>query len=515
MNFRILISLALLLLVAACTNPTPANNTGGPDDGAEIPEDGGEEPLQVTKLTHSKTEAKNFIRRYPSLAVGLVNYFDPAEAELISREFSADTIVFQLDSTGDTGMLFDATVDRAAELTIKNGWPESEIVNESATSGHMALITVESIGIPAGAKTGDYIPVRIRLQGNAYDIRAGFVYPTPLRNKLGRTVAILERGYLPLNADKYFDEDGKILPNPPLKEDEVPLTREQIEDARNLERHDAVGGTSFILRKGCKLVADVADDELVADHIILPMVRTVEIAGRIKKERTLSSELLPDAINSIREEMREKGVEVKVVAEGDNLVITPIGVREQTLRQIFELVKGLRVTLTPRNDVIIVFDDQRFRVAVYGPVRHRFLLDTVALTTDPFTRTQAKPYQLPFRVSCRVLERADPGRSGKFGIPDAEDIRRGVTPDGHKGKVRLTWSTWDKDGDRLDDGVDELDSSDFTDVLRFLWTKGMGPRDVLAFVVEAQQSFALTAELGFNYRKVDLESLIEKQDGNR
>ena len=33
--------------------------------------------------------------------------------------------------------------------------------------------------------------------------------------------------------------------------------------------------------------------------------------------------------------------------------------------------------------------------------------------------------------------------------------------------------------------------------------------------LEAQQSFALTAELGFNYRKVDLESLIEKQDGNR
>ncbi|MCA8916922.1 MAG: hypothetical protein KDB90_16135 [Planctomycetes bacterium] len=514
MNLRILLSLACLLLLAGCTNPAPSNNSG-PDDGGEVPDDGGDEPLQVTKLTHSEAEAKKFIRRYPSLAVGLVNYFDPGEVELVSREFSADTIVFQLDSTGDTGMLFDATVDRAAELTIKNGWPESEIVNESATVGHMALITVESIGIPAGARTGDYIPVRIRLQGNAYDIRAGFVYPTPLRNKLGRTVAILERGYLPLNADKYFDEDGNILANPRLKEDEVPLTREQIEDARNLERHDAVGGTSFILRKGCKLVADVTDDELVADHIILPMVRTVEVAGRVKKERTLSSELLPDAIDSIRTEMAEKGVEVKVVAQGDNLVITPIGVREQTLRQIFELVKGLRVTLTPRNNVIIVFDDQRFRVAVYGPVRHRFLLDTVALTTDPFTRTLSKPYQLPFRISCRVLERADPGRSGKYGIPDADDVKRGVTPDGNKGRVRLTWSTWDEDGDRIDDGVDELDSSDFTDVLRFLWTKGMGPREVLAFVVEAQQSFALTAELGFNYRKVDLDSLIEKQRTDR
>ncbi len=75
--------------------------------------------------------------------------------------------------------------------------------------------------------------------------------------------------------------------------------------------------------------------------------------------------------------------------------------------------------------------------------------------------------------------------------------------------MRLSWSTWDKKGNMQDDGVDELDSSDFTDILRFLWTRGMGPREVLAFVVEAEQSFGLAAELGFNYRKVDLDKLVE------
>ena len=516
MKFRIALSVTCLLFLAACASTQPANNMPS-NEGDEFPEHNATGPTNAENLKHDEAEAKAFIRRYPSLAVGLVNYFEPAEAELVSREFSADTIVFQLDSTGDTGMLFDATVDRAAELTIANGWPESEIVNESATNGHLALITVESIGIPAGARTGDYIPVRVRLQGNAYDIRAGFVYPTPLRNKLGRTVAILERGYLPLNADKYFNEDGTIKANPSLKEDEVPLTREQIDDARNLERHDSAGGVSFILRKGCKLVADVTDDELVADHIILPLMREIEERGRIKKVRTLSSELIPDAIKSIRTEMKEKGLEVKVESRGDNLIVTPIGVREQTLRQIFELLKGVRVTLTPRHNVIVVFDEQRFRVAVYGPVKYRFLLDTVALTTDPFTRgrTDVKPYQLPFRVSCRVLQRADPGKSGKFGIPDANDVARGVTPDGNKGRVRMSWSTWDEDGGRIDDGIDELDSADFTDILRFLWTKGMGPREVLAFAVEASESFALTAQLGFNYRKVDLERLIESQRKDR
>ena len=37
----------------------------------------------------------------------------------------------------------------------------------------------------------------------------------------------------------------------------------------------------------------------------------------------------------------------------------------------------------------------------------------------------------------------------------------------------------------------------------------MGPREVLAFIVEADQSLALSAELGFNYRKVDLEALAD------
>jgi hypothetical protein len=502
MNARLPALFSLLLLLAACNTTTDSNDTG--DDGNA---DGGGEVVTPGKYNQTDAEALAFIRRYQSLAVGLVNYFEPARAELISREFSAETIVFQLDATGDTGMLFDATLDRAAELTVSNGWPESEILNEAAQEGHLALISVESLGVPAGARTGDYIPVRIRMLGNAYDIRAGFLYPTPLRNKSGRTVAILERGYLPLNADAYFDEDGNRVQNPELREGEEPLTEEQIQEAMKLERRDSVGGASFILREGCKLVADVSDDELVADHIILPLLRQVEEAGKVRDVRTMSAELVPDAIASIRAEMRELGIEVKVEGQGDNLIVTPIGMRELTLLQVFEKLQGIRVELAPRNNVIVVFDEDRFRVAVYGPIKHRFLHDTVSLTTDPFTRGTGKPYQLPFRVSCRVLEPAEPGKSGKFGIPD---IKNGPKPDGATGRVRLTWSTW-IEGEVDKEGVDELDTCDFTDILRFLWTKGMGPREVLAFVVEAEQSFALTAELGFNYRKVDLEKLKASQ----
>ena len=501
---RFLTLTLFLLLVSACSTP-PANNS---TDGAE---DGGDEPLQIDKLRHDEKEAEAFIRRYESLKVGLVNYFEPSRAELISREFSAETVVFQLDSTGDTGLLYDATAERAVELMEKNGWPVSEINSEPDIEGHMALIKVESLGIPAGASRGDYIPVRIRLIGNAYDIRAGFVYPTPLRNNLGRTVAILERGYLPLNADKYFDENGNVLEDPPLGEDEFPLTPEQIEDARNLEKRDSAGGTTYILRKGVKLVADVSDTELVADRIILPMTREVEEGGYVKEVRTLSAELVPDAIRSIRTEMADLGVTVKVESKGDELIVTPIGVRDQSLRQIFELLRGIRIELSPRNKVIVVFDENNKRVAVYGPLEHRLLLDTVSLTTDPFTRDMGKPYQLPFRVSCRLLQRANPGKSGKYGIPDGEDVRRGITPDGDKGRVKVSWSRWDSDGDMLKSGSDELDTSDFTDILRYLWTKGMGPREVLGFVYEAESSFAISAELGFNYRKVDLSSLIEEQ----
>jgi hypothetical protein len=499
MNAR-LFGLTSLLLLAACSNPPTNSNKSNSEPG----EDSG---VNSSDGPHDNTGAQAFIRRYPSLAVGLVNYFEPARAELISREFSAETIVFQLDATGDTGLLFDATLDRAAELTVSNGWPESEILNEAAQEGHLALISVESLGVPAGARTGDYIPVRIRMLGNAYDIRAGFLYPTPLRNKSGRTVAILERGYLPLNADAYFDEKGERIANPELREGEEPLTEEQIQEALKLERRDSAGGASFILREGCKLVADVSDDELVADHIILPLLRQVEEAGKVRDVRTMSAELVPDAVASIRAEMKELGIEVKVEAEGDNLVVTPIGVRELTLLQIFEKLQGIRVELAPRNNVIVVFDEDRFRVAVYGPIKHRFLHDTVTLTTDPFTRGTGKPYQLPFRVSCRVLEPAKPGKSGKFGLPD---VTGGSKPDGTTGRVRLTWSTW-VDGDIDQEGVDELNTCDFTDILRFLWTKGMGPREVLAFVVEAEQSLALSAELGFNYRKVDLEALKNSQ----
>lgn len=490
----------LVLALAACTTTPPANNSGeSPDNGANVSRD-------PTKIKGTSEEAEKFIRRYPALQVGFINYFDPARTELISREFSAETVVFQLGETGDTGGILDATAERAVELMEKNGWNEAEISNEAAYEGHLALIQVESIGIPAGARTGDYIPVRIRLLGNAHDIRGGFIYTTPLRNNLGRTVAILERGYLPFNADKYFDENGNII-EPELGPDEYPLTREQIEDSKNLVRQDNPGGITFTLRKGVKLVADVSDDELVADRIILPLTREVEEGGFVKEVRTMSPELVPDAIDSIKKGMEEQGLPVKVRAQDKQLVVTPIGVRDETLRQVYEILKGIRVELKPRNNVIVIFDEQNHRVAVYGPLKHRFLIDTVTLNSDPFTRGSRNPYILPFRVSCRVLERADPGRSGKYGVPDADDVRRGVTPDGNKGRVRVSWTTYDSDGDLDKEGSTELDTTDFTDILRFLWTKGMRPYEVLAFILEAKQTFALSAELGLNYMKVDLDKL--------
>ena len=497
MPARTCFAIACLFALVAC-GTTPANN-------AEQPETGDTVPRNPSKLTHSEEEAARFIRRYEALQVGFVNYFDPANTELISREFSAETIVFQLGETGDTGLILNATAERAVELMEDNGWNEAEISSEAAYEGHLALIQVESIGIPAGASTGDYIPVRIRLKGNAHDIRGGFVYTTPLRNNLGRTVAILERSYLPFNADKYFDEEGNII-EPELGEDEHPLTREQIEDARNLVRHDNPGGITFTLRKGVKLVADVSDDELVADRIILPMTREVEEGGFIREVRTLSPELIPDAIASIKAGMAEEGLTVKVVARDKHMIVTPIGVRDESLRQVYERLKGIRIELKPRNNVIVVFDEQHHRVAAYGPLKHRFMLSTVTLNTDPFTRDSKDPYILPFRVSCRVLERADPGSSGKYGVPDSDDVRRGVTPDGHKGRVRLSWTTYD-DGDLDEEGSLELDSTDFTDILRVLWTKGMKPYEVLAFILEAKQTFAISAELGLNYMKVDLDTL--------
>lgn len=493
----------LLCLLAACTTSQPTDNDNGSGPTISRPE-----------FRQDAGGAELFIRRYEALRVGLVNYFEPSRVDLVSREFSAESIVFQLDNTGDTGALYEATAERAVDLTEANGWPLSEVNNEADIEGHLALVRIESIGIPAGARTGDYIPVRIRLIGNAYDIRAGFMYPTPMRNSLGKTVAMIERMYLPLNADKYFDKTtGKrIEGEPELEPDEEPLTEEQIADSLNLTRHVAPGGTSFTLRTGVRLLADISDTELVADRIVLPLMREVEDKGYTKLIRTMSAELVPDALVSIEEEMAAKGLPVTAVASGDNIIVTPIGVRDLTLRQIYEVLAGVSVNLRPRRNVIVVFDDDLWRLATYGPVRHRFLLDTVSFTTDPFTRDDpnVEPYQLPFRVSCRLLERASPGRSRQYGIPTADDVRNGVTPDGHKGRVRLSWSTW-KDGRVVTEGVDELDSSDFTDVLRFLWTKGMGPREVLAFVYEATNSLALAAELGFNYRQVDLDKLAREQ----
>jgi hypothetical protein len=88
-----------------------------------------------------------------------------------------------------------------------------------------------------------------------------------------------------------------------------------------------------------------------------------------------------------------------------------------------------------------------------------------------------------------------------------------VTPDGHQGRVRLAWSRWDSRGRMLEEGTEELDTTDISEILRHLWTRGMGPRGVLAFVHEAIEMFAISAERGFNYLTVDLDELVATYGG--
>lgn len=475
----------LLLLLAGCASSPAGDDSPAPEDS----------PRGTLSIKHTPEEAESFIRRFEALRVGLINYFNPVNVELINREFTGTTIVFRLDKTGDSGAFHMAAVDQAAELAVKLGWDRTTSAPQEHTAEtHLALVQMRSIGIPAGSRAGDTIPVILEIKGNASDIRGGYVYRTPLRNQLGRTVAELPEGYLPFRIDHLPEED---------------VTDEMRAESALMEKRDSASGSWFLLRSTVKLARDVHADDLTADQIILPLERAVE--GR-EPVSTLSAELIPNVIADIERQMAEIDLPVSVKHEPGKLIITPTGIREATLHQIYERLEGMRVEVKPRNRVLILFDDTLYRVAIYGPVSHRFLLGDVALTTDPFTRNRpgAKPYQLPFRVSLRVLERAEPGRSRKYGIPDASDLERGVMPDGHKGRVRISWSRW-RDGRIVAQDSEDLDTADISEVLRHLWTRGMDPRGVLAFVDEAVGGFAINAELGYNQLKIDLDALAAEE----
>jgi hypothetical protein len=485
--------LPLILILVACANPPADNGSGEPTD------DDAASPTSALNLTHSPEEARGFIRRFDALRVGLVNYFNPTKVELINREFAADTVVFRLNSTGDTGPFHEAAVDIAAEMA-EYHWTDTTASQETIVESHLALVHVESIGIPTNARAGDTIPVRIKLKGNATDIHGGYVYNTPLTNKLGVKVAELKEGYLPFDIKRMDPKD---------------VTDEQRRDASNLEERQSAAGNWFILRNGAKLAQDVHESDLTSDQIILPLERVIyDAAGQVAKTvRVLTSDIAPYVAEDIARQMEAAGMPVKVEYEPGKFIITPLGVREETLGQVYDRIRELTVEIRPKNRMIIIFDDALFRVAIYGPVAQRFLIDNIALTSDPFSRSDPKlpPYQLPFRVSCRVLRRAEPGQSGKFGIPDRDDIARGFVPDGHKGRVRLAWSRWEE-GKVIDEDTEELPTSDISDILRHLWVRGMGPREVLAFVKEADDSLAINAELGYNHQKIDLDKLKEGRE---
>ncbi|MBK9974149.1 MAG: hypothetical protein IPP14_05190 [Planctomycetes bacterium] len=496
------VALLLLLLLAACAT-TPAGNGTSDQPGQPGKEEIGEEEAGLAglrKFKHTEQEARQFIRRYDGLSVGLVNYIDPGRTELISREFTGETVVFRLDNCGDTGPLWEAAASRAGEMVTEYGWPLVEAGNEYAHETHIALVKLESMGIPAGSRAGDLIPVRAIMVGNASDIRGGYIYNTPLKNKLGKTVAILKQGYLPLPPEKAVSEEQK-------------------RESRLAERREGAGRVSFVLRAAAVLAANIRDDELTADQIIMPLTREVSPGSR-EFFRTMSAELVAQVIPQIEDLMAKSKPEplpCRAHQQGDNLVITPLGVRETSLRMIFERLQTLRVKIEPRSNVIVVFDEAIVRVAIYGLPRYRFMIRDVAMTTDPFTRNKenVKPQLLRFRVNCRVLRRADPGTSRQYGVPTAQDLQRGVKPDGDKGRVRLAWSRWTEKGDMEKDGVDELETTDISEVLRFLWTKQMKPAEVLAFVLEAHDSLAISCELGFNWRKVDVDAMRREMEDDQ
>jgi hypothetical protein len=477
---RILTCIALVTLLAACTG---TGGTAESDPAVRAPE--------PQRLTHTAEEAEEFFRRFTFLRAPLQNYVDPTKVEYVSREFSAETVLFRLDNTGDSGPLYHAALDRAVELMEQNGWPEEELINMPVREAHAALVSVESIGIPAGATAGSRIPVRIRPLGNATDIHGGYVYNTPLRNRQGRTVALLRQGYLPFDLTRVNPED---------------ITEEMRADAGKLERREGALRTTYILRDAVVLAANVRSDDLTAEQIILDLTRTITSNDKVREVSALSAELLPDVMRSIETQMEEAGIPVKVESQARKLIITPLGVRELTLRQISERILSLSVEIRPRNQVLIVADDHEGRMAFYGPLQHRFLLGDVNLIVDRAVRAaREQPELLPFRVSCQVLERAQPGRSRSFGMA-TEDLPH---PDGHPGRVRLAWSRWDGRGRMIEQSEENLETSDISEILRHLWTRGMGPVEALCFVFEAKEQLAIAAELGYSYRRFDPEQATE------
>lgn len=488
-DMRYFWTLTILLALAGCSNTRskPGNSGGDNPDGQK-----------KIEYTRTPEEAAQFIRRYPSLGTGIVNYFDPAEVKLLERRFSGETVIFRLDNTGDGGVLYTAAIERAAEFADKYHWPQEAMNYESpgATEYHVALVGFESMSIPTGAKAGDFIPVRIYLRGDASDIRGGFLYPTPLRNKAGKTVGFVKKGYLPLNPDKY--EEGE-------------LTAEQIEDAKNLTFTEVDGSTTIVLRNTVILAADVSLDDLSSDQIILPLKRDVTVydaeLGRYVERRvkSLSADLVPDVLAEIKRGMKKHGFDVVAEHIDDQIVVTPTGVYEETLRQIKEVLESLRVTVSPKNNIVIVFNENNGEISVFGPPRHRFLYGDVFLTTDPFTRNRKGkiPHSLRFRLSCRVTERAVAGESRKYGHDDG----KGGLVDGHPGKIRLSWTRYDMKNELIEEGVDVLNTTDVSDILRHLWTRGISPYEALAFVYEAKSNMSLTVEMGLNYRAFDFDAL--------
>lgn len=490
----------LSLLLCACASG-PATGDGS-DDGETVLRDG---------IRHNRAEAEKFIVRNRDFRAGLIDYVDPRRATLTSRTLSAESVVFRLDQTGDTRLFHKAAVERASELAVSYGWPEAMLEQEQDREGYLAYVRIESVGMPTGATRGSTLPVRVVCLGDAKDIRGGYLYPTPLKNSLGRTIAFFEGGYLPAAHELPGEREGKPVKNPFID----PRTGKQAIDPETklpmweeaLERRQSLGRVSYVLREGFRIAATVPDEELSAETIELPMDRIIDLE-RGKYFLPVSADMIPELIRGVEAEMAERGISCKATTIGTrSLIVTPLGVREKSLREVFEELQLISITFSPRNAVVVVFDEERKRVVFYGPVERRFLFDDVTLGTDPFTidavdpvtRKPRKPQELQFRVTCRLLRRASPGKSGQYGIPSQADVDAGRKPDGDRGAVFVSWRL--KSSEHSREGEAELPSSDITDVLRYLFAQGMGPREVLGFCVVAKDKPALLAELGFNPRR--------------
>ncbi len=495
---RVLPCLCVVLLFSACVS-----GPGPVDDG-----DG----LLINGIRHNEKTAEQFIRRFDHLRVGFVNYIEPRNVKLNGHDLTGDGVVFRLDNTGDTGAFHLAAVELAVELMEKNGWDQAQLQEENSAVGHLATVRIESLGMPVDARPGQHLPVRVVLVGDATSISGGYLYPTPIRNSAGRTVAVFKGGYLPLipdpprRGDRWLDENGVELP-PGVR----PL----------LEKRETAGRIGFILREGFVIVASVASDDLIADTIDLPLEREVidPMTNEVQQKiYPLSAELVPDVARELESELIAAGVQCRVRMDGPRkLVVTPLGVRELTLRQILDIIENIKVTIRPRSNIIVMFDDELHRVVIYGPMARRFLIEGVNLVIDPLSEGRKDPQSgkllepLPsaFRVRCEVLERASRGRSGLYGVPTPEN----ATPDGHKGKVKLAWSRRNERDQVIAEGTDVLESADISDILRHLWTRGMGPNEVLGFCVRAKEAYAIAAELAFNYRKADVSSPLDPRGG--